>query len=187
MAGAKSRELAEACQANHRKCMAACPPVTAWVFKGVGEESVRVMPFYCGKRSAGICVVLGPKNPHRIPANTLAVFTSPQPRIGQPLLRLATKDDSDRLLAGCGKTPWVRRDFTGLHVWDNRSTPRRMLKKAVFSPAQPRRAKTRRSAGKAAAPRLTTRFTFDVSRFTAAWNAARTKLADFFSILLGGR
>ena len=22
------------------------------------------MPFYCGKRSAGICVVLGPKNLH---------------------------------------------------------------------------------------------------------------------------
>ena len=26
-----------------------------------GEESVRVMPFYCGKRSADICVVLDPK------------------------------------------------------------------------------------------------------------------------------
>ena len=25
------------------------------------NESVRVMPFYCGKRSAGICVVLGPR------------------------------------------------------------------------------------------------------------------------------
>ena len=34
-------------------------------------------------------------------------------------------------LAGCGKTLRVRRNFTGLHVWDSRSTPRRMLKKAV--------------------------------------------------------
>jgi hypothetical protein len=25
------------------------------------QEPVRVMPFYCGKRSAGICVVLGSK------------------------------------------------------------------------------------------------------------------------------
>ena len=34
MAGAKSRELAEACQANHRECLAACQSVTAalqWV------------------------------------------------------------------------------------------------------------------------------------------------------------
>ena len=55
-----------------------------------------------------------------------------------------------------------------------------MLKKAAFSPAQPRRAKTRRSAGKAATPQLTL-----VSRFTLLWNDARTPLADFFSILLG--
>ena len=55
-----------------------------------------------------------------------------------------------------------------------------MLKKAAFSPAQPRRAKTRHSAGKAATPQLTL-----VSRFTRLWNEARTKLADFFSILLG--
>jgi hypothetical protein len=27
----------------------------------VGEESVRVMPFGCGKRSVGTCIVLGPK------------------------------------------------------------------------------------------------------------------------------
>ena len=59
-----------------------------------------------------------------------------------------------------------------------------MLKKAAFSPAQPRRAKTRRSAGKAAVPQLTTRFTFHASRFTLLWNDARTTLADFFSILL---
>jgi len=37
-----------------------------------------------------------------------------------------------------------------------------MLKKTAFSPAQPQRAKTRCSAGKTAAPRLTlvSRFTF---------------------------
>jgi hypothetical protein len=34
------------------------------------------------------------------------------------------------ILTGCGKTLWARRNFTGPHVWDNRSTPRRMLKKA---------------------------------------------------------
>ena len=56
------------------------------------------MPFYCGKRSAGICVVLGFKNPQRIPANTLPVFSSLRSRICQRLLRLATKDYSDRLL-----------------------------------------------------------------------------------------
>jgi hypothetical protein len=55
-----------------------------------------------------------------------------------------------------------------------------MLKKATFSPAQPRRAKTRRSAGKAAAsedpeakPLGYVEDAFD----------ARTPLADFFSIL----
>jgi hypothetical protein len=56
------------------------------------------MPFHCGKRSAGICVVLGPKNPQRIPANTPPVFSSLRPRICTHLLRLATKDYSDRLL-----------------------------------------------------------------------------------------
>ena len=38
MAGAKSRELAEACQANHRKCLAVFQFATAAVFK---EVSVR--------------------------------------------------------------------------------------------------------------------------------------------------
>src|SRR2546423_4414682 len=57
------------------------------------------MPFYCGKLSASICVVLGPENPQRIPANTPPVFSSLRPRIYQQLLCLATKDYSDRLLA----------------------------------------------------------------------------------------
>jgi hypothetical protein len=55
----------------------------------------------------------------------------------------------------------------------------RMLKKPVSHPAQPRRAKTRRSAGKAAASeevRLTRRYVEPVSE-------ARTKPAAFFSIL----
>ena len=56
------------------------------------------MPFYCGKRSAGICVVLGSKNPQRIPANTLPVFSSLRPRICQRLVCLAMKDYSNRLL-----------------------------------------------------------------------------------------
>ena len=38
------------------------------------------------------------KNPQRIPANTLPVFSSLRPRICRRLLRLATKDYSDRLL-----------------------------------------------------------------------------------------
>ncbi len=78
---------------------------------------------------------------------------------------------------------------------------RRMLKKAAFSPAQPWRVLhppsmnlprqplhpgTRLVPSKAAAPQLTlvSRFTFHASRFTAAGSEARTKLADFFSILL---
>jgi hypothetical protein len=55
------------------------------------------MPFYCGKRCADICVVLGSKNPQRIPANTPPVFSSLRPRICRHLLFLATKDYSDRL------------------------------------------------------------------------------------------
>ena len=45
-------------------------------------------------------------------------------------------------------------------------------KRPDFSPAQPRRAKTRRSAGKAAT--------------SAGLSGARTKLAGFFNSLLGG-
>ncbi len=38
---------------------------------GVGEESVGVRPFYCGKRSADLCVVL--------PEKILNVFASTPP------------------------------------------------------------------------------------------------------------
>ncbi len=56
------------------------------------------MPFCCGKRSAGICVVLGPKKHERIPANTSPGFLSLRPGIWRYLPSLAMKDDSDRLL-----------------------------------------------------------------------------------------
>ena len=59
----------------------------------------------------------------------------------------------------------------------------RIFKMAAFSPAQPRRAKTRRSAGKAA--RGAPFATFHVLRLTFH-ASARTLLADFFSILLEG-
>ena len=49
-----------------------------------------------------------------------------------------------------------------------------------FSPAQPRRAETRRSAGKAAASEEARR----TLRYVEPLSDARTKLADCFSILL---
>jgi hypothetical protein len=55
-----------------------------------------------------------------------------------------------------------------------------MLKKAAFSPAQPRRPKTHRSAGKAAVSEEARR----TLRYVEPLSAARTPLADFFSILL---
>ena len=73
---------------------------------------------------------------------------------------------SGMLLVDCGNTLWVRLNFTGLRVWDIRSMPCRMLEKAAFSPAQPRRAKTRRSTGKAARGMLL------LQRFTHLQNAA---------------
>ena len=87
-------------------------------------------------------------------------------------------------LAGCGKTRWARRNFIGLYIWDNRSTPRRMLKKArrLTRPAPARRDAPFRGQGRSSA--ADSRFTFHASRFTAAGSAARTPLADFFSILL---
>ncbi len=57
------------------------------------------MPFYSDKRSAGLCVVLGPKNSRRIAENTPPVSWDLRPCICQQLVRLATKDYSDRLLA----------------------------------------------------------------------------------------
>jgi len=53
-------------------------------------------------------------------------------------------------------------------------------KRLDISPAQPRRAKTRLSAGKAAASEEARR----TLRYVEPLSEARTKLADFFSILL---
>jgi hypothetical protein len=63
---------------------------------------------------------------------------------------------------------------------DNRRTPAGRSKKLDFSPAQPRRAKTRLSAGKAAASKEARR----TLRYVEPLSDARTPLADFFSILL---
>jgi hypothetical protein len=56
------------------------------------------MPFCCGKRSADICIVLGPEKLlnvfQRMPP---AGFSNQRPRICR---QLTTKDDSDRSLAG---------------------------------------------------------------------------------------
>ena len=55
-----------------------------------------------------------------------------------------------------------------------------MLKKVAFSPAQPQRAKTRRSAGKAAASEEPEAYPLG---YVEDLNDVRTPLVDFFSIL----
>jgi hypothetical protein len=60
------------------------------------------MPFYCGKHLQASGSFSARKNPQRIPANTLPVFSSLRPRICQHLVSLATKDYSDRLLGPFG-------------------------------------------------------------------------------------
>jgi hypothetical protein len=79
---------------------------------------------------------------------------------------------------------WVHQNFTGRHVWDNRGIPPRMLKKArlLTRPALARRDAPCPKQGRSstADPRLT----FHVLPFTVLEIEARTKLADFFSILL---
>jgi hypothetical protein len=55
-----------------------------------------------------------------------------------------------------------------------------MFKKASFSPAQPRRAKTRLFPGKAGASEV-------LFPYGEPLSEARTKLGDFFNILLGWR
>jgi hypothetical protein len=60
--------------------------------------------------------------------------------------------------------------FRDLHVWDNRSTPRRMLKKAVQQ--------GRRRVETGGVPSV---------GYVEDFDEPRTKLADFFSILLGSR
>ena len=62
------------------------------------------MPFYCGKRAAGICVVLGPKKPSTYSSEYASGFFEPASLICERLICLATKDYSDRLLATCANT-----------------------------------------------------------------------------------
>ena len=71
-----------------------------------------------------------------------------------------------------------------LHVWDKRNTPCRMLKKArlLTRPTLARRDAPWPKQGHSAA--ADPRFTFHASRFTVPGSDARTKLADYFSILL---
>ena len=57
------------------------------------------MPFYCGERSADICIVLGPKKSSMYSSEYASGCFEPAPLICLHLLRLATKDYSDRLLA----------------------------------------------------------------------------------------
>ena len=71
------------------------------------------------------------------------------------------------LLAGFGNTLWASQYFTGLHVWDSRSRPRRMLKKADQLGRSERRAEA-----------------YPLG-YVESLSDARTPLADFFSILLG--
>ena len=89
------------------------------------------MPFYCGKRSAGICIVLGPRVAYLVIRARLArlarkaglvgsfIFVSRACRARLACLahdsrttsygRLATKDDSDRLLARMSQCAVTRR------------------------------------------------------------------------------
>ena len=57
------------------------------------------MSFYYGKRSAGICVVLGPKKSSTYSSEYAPGFPRLLPRIWPHLLCLVTKAISDRLLA----------------------------------------------------------------------------------------
>ena len=80
-------------------------------------------------------IVLHPfrrKNPRaRIPETTFPdpyLFTDTEHRIIDDTLSLFNLMN---LLAGCGKALWAHRNFTALHVWDNRSISSRVLKKPV--------------------------------------------------------
>ena len=56
------------------------------------------MPFYCGKRSTGICVILSQKNSSTYSSEYAASFFEPRPRICERFLCLAMKNYSDRFL-----------------------------------------------------------------------------------------
>ena len=103
--------------------------------------------------------------PARIPETAFPdpyFFTDTEHRIIDDALRLFNLMN---LLAGCGKALWAHRNFTALHIWDNRNTSRRMLKKAVQQGRSERRGEA-------------------TLRYVEPLSDARTPLADFFSILL---
>ena len=84
------------------------------------------MPFYCGERSADICIVLGPKKSSTYSSEYASGFFEPAPLTCLHLLRLATKDYSDRLLAL--PTEIVPRNFEGvLNMLDVRGNGIRAL------------------------------------------------------------
>ena len=85
-------------------------------------------------------------------------------------------------LVGCGKTRFIHKMPWDLPYGAASKTGSGCSKRPDFSPAQPRRAKTRRSAGKAAVSEEARR----TLRYVEPLSDTRTPLADFFSILLVG-
>ena len=94
------------------------------------------MPFYCGERSADICIVLGPKKSSTYSSEYASGFFEPALLICPHLLRLATKDYSDRLLAL--PTKIVSGDFEGvLDMLDLRNSGIRALQQDDIESAEP--------------------------------------------------
>ena len=94
------------------------------------------MPFFCSKRSASICFVLGSKKSSTYSSEYASGFFEPAPLICPHLLRLATKDYSDRLLAL--PTKIVSGDFEGvLDMLDLRNSGIRALQQDDIEPAEP--------------------------------------------------
>ncbi len=93
------------------------------------------MPFYCGERSACICIVLGQKKSSTYCSEYTSGFFEPAPLICPRLLRLAKKDSSDRLLAL--PTKIVSRNFEGvLNMLDLRSDGIRALQQDDIESAE---------------------------------------------------
>ena len=83
-------------------------------------------------------------------------------------------------LAGCGKLFWHARTSMIHTCGQQENTPSGCSNRPDFSPAQPRRDETRRSAGKAAVPRLTlvSRFTPHVLRLLGARRERRWRIVS---------
>jgi len=69
-----------------------------WQFYIAIKEPVRHWPFYCGERSAIICLVLGPEKSTTYSSEYVSGFSGPSARNWLHLLRLVTRVMSDRLL-----------------------------------------------------------------------------------------